>query len=197
VLEIKPGTAVVEQDVLLEPAGALTLLLRDPAGKPLTGVRAARALPRAWSPVVTCKTDVCHAYELEPGKPRMHVFHESRRKLAASLVLRGDEKAPIEVTLRPTGGVKGRLAGRDGTTLAGISVRLTYRDRPAATVIPNELQQAVTGPDGSFSFDTVLPGLVFELSFQRRYTQFNVGALTVGSGETKDLGTLAARSKGE
>jgi hypothetical protein len=201
VLEIQPGTEVVEQDVLLEPATALPLRLRDSAGKPLVGVLATGTPPRDWHQPVTCKTDTCTIYDLEPGKPRLLVFFEPQRNLAAALTLLGDEKSLAPITLRPTGVVKGRLVGADGKPLAGVAVGLNYKDRPAKEVckLAEEFRQVVTGPDGAFVVDRVLPGLPFDLAFRRQRQRFSPAekpeALTVGSGETKDLGDLAVEPR--
>ncbi len=201
VLEIKPGTAVVEQDVLLEPAAALPLRLRDPEGRPLAGVLVAGTPPQDWHAPVTCKTDTCTVYDLEPGKPRLLVFLEPKRKLSATLTLKDDEKAPVAVTLRPAGAVRGRLVGGDGKPLAGVAVSLNYKDRPAEEVhkATEEFRQVVTGADGAFVVDGVFPGLPFDLAFKSRKplaAATKAGARTVASGETKDLGDLAVKPDG-
>jgi hypothetical protein len=204
VLDIKPGTAVVEQDVLLEPASTFAVLLRDPAGKPLTGVVAAGTTAREWFSAVPCETDTCTVYELESARPRLLVFYEPTRKLAAALTLRGDERPPVTVTLRPAGAVKGRLVGGSGEPLAGVTVDLRYKDRPAeeAGKGASPPRQVVTGPDGTFAVDPVLPGLPFELALTRETKRFPltpkaVAALTVVSGETKDFGDLIAKPRGD
>jgi RNA polymerase sigma factor (sigma-70 family) len=198
VLEIKPGTTVIEQDILLEPAAALPLQLRDPAGKPLTGVLATGSSPCEWYPPVTCATDTCTVYDLQPGRPRLVVLFEPIQKLAVALTLRGDEKSAAAVTLRPAGMLRGRLVGADGKPLAGVTVDLNYKDRPAEEIhtIVHRYRQPETGPDGSFALEPVLPGLPFQLSLKRQRTKFFPSAnpaatFTVGPGETKDLGNLA------
>jgi hypothetical protein len=204
VLEIEPGTAVVRQDILLEPATTLQLRLRDTDGKPLTGALAAGTAPRDWFAPVALKTDACTAYDVEPAKRRLLVFFEPNRKLAGSLTLIGDQKSPVVVTLRPAGEVKGRLVGPDGHSLADVAVDLVYKDRPAMEThrIAYQSRQVVTGPDGAFAVDSILPGLPFDLSFKRQQKQFKLtdkpaASLSVTSGETRDLGSLAARAVGE
>jgi RNA polymerase sigma factor (sigma-70 family) len=201
VLHIKPGTAEVRQDVLLEPATALPLLLRDEAGKPLSGVSAAGVSPKDWYPPVRCKTDTCTVYDAAPGKRRLVVLFEPARKLAATLEVKGDEKPPVTVSLRAPGTVKGRLIGTDGEPLAGVSVALHYQNRAAEEIhnVAYADREVVTGLDGSFAADLVLPGVPFKLAFKRQRKEFrltdNPGDwLAIDSGRTKDLGSLTAES---
>jgi RNA polymerase sigma factor (sigma-70 family) len=199
VLEIEPGTAVVEQDVLLEPAPGLPLQLRDPAGKPLAGVYASGISPRARWGQVRCKTDVCHVYDLQPGDPRLLVFYHPTRKLAATLTLKGDEKAPQVVTLQPMATVKGRLVRADGTAAARLSLGLNYWERAAGSM--NDLFRHVqTGADGVFTIDAVLPGLPFHLGgiygVPRQFSfSTNVGGFKAEAGKTKDLGDLPVKTE--
>jgi hypothetical protein len=200
VLEIEAGKAVVEQDVVLEPATRLPVLLRDAAGQPLTGVLATGTPPRALYShfPVTCKTDTCQVYDLEPGKPRLLVLFDPARTLAAAVTLKGDEKAPVTVTLGPTGTLKGRLVGADGEPLAGVTVNLNYQDRQAREVLADErFHQRDAGTDGSFVIESVLPGLAFDLRLTRNRKQVTsdakLSALTVESGRTMDLGKLTGK----
>jgi RNA polymerase sigma factor (sigma-70 family) len=200
VLHIAPGAAVVEQDVRLEPAAVLPVLLRDPEGKPLTGVVAVGipARPLYHYVPVTCKTDTCDVYDLESGKPRRLLLFEPSRKLAAAVTLKGDEKAPLTVTLRPAGTVKGRLVYPDGRPLVGVTVTLNYQDHQvrqmfADTALP---RQGVTGRDGSFAIETAFPGPAFDLEFQVQRTRLAptpkpIPPQSVASGETTDLGNIA------
>jgi RNA polymerase sigma factor (sigma-70 family) len=200
VLDIKPGTTVVEQDILLVPATTLPLQLRDEAGKPVTGVSAAGVSPKDWFPTVKCQTDTCTVYDVEPGKRRLVVLYQPSGKLAASVEPKGDEKPPVVVTFRKPGAVKGRLVGPDGKPLAGVAVGLQYKDRAAEEInnIAYAARQIVTGPDGTFVADTILPGLPFELSFKRntkdlKPTQKPPAALQVEAGQTMDRGDIAVK----
>jgi RNA polymerase sigma factor (sigma-70 family) len=202
VLDIKPGTAVVEQDILFEPAASLSLLMRDAAGKPLAGVLAAGITPQTWYSPITCKTDTCTVSEPHSGKARQLVFLEPNRKLAAVLTLTGDEKPETPVTLRPAGSIKGRLIGGNGEPLASVTVDLNYKSRVAEAMhrTVHQTRQVVTGPDGSFVLDPVIPGLPFELSLNRQRKRYSVveqdtSDLTVGPGEAKDLGKLVVKAR--
>jgi RNA polymerase sigma factor (sigma-70 family) len=196
VLEIKAGSASVEQDILLEPATRLPVHVRDADGKPLTGVRVTGALPRVPYFLVTCKTDVCNVYDLEPGKQRLLVFFAPGRSLAGALSLKGDEKGPQTVSLRPTGSVKGRLVGADGKPLVGVMVALKYKDFYEETFLQKS-RLVLTANDGSFTVNTVFPELPFDVQFhwfvKSVTTAPKLKGLTVDPGQTKDLGDLAGK----
>jgi RNA polymerase sigma factor (sigma-70 family) len=204
VLDTKPGTEVVEQDVILDRASELKVLLRDTAGNALTDVKVAGTRTETYLPWDMCTKDTCTVYNLQSGKTRRLVFFDPARSLAATLTLQGDEKAPLTVTLRPTGTVKGRLVGEDGKPLAGVVVDLNYHDWRAAVLHANPLwhRQLVTGADGSFSIQTVIADVEFDFSFNRlrkqfRITSMSAPALSVQSGKVKDLGDLHLEPLGE
>jgi RNA polymerase sigma factor (sigma-70 family) len=204
VLEVRPATEVVRSDIGLELATSLPLQLRDADGKPLTGVWVAGTTSRDSYPARECKTDVCAAYDVEAGKSRLLVFVEPGRKLAASLTLNGGEKSPVVVTLRPTGAAKGRLVDPNGKPLTGVTVNLNYKDRPAVEIkkIASQARQVVTDADGSFAVDTILPGLPYALSFTRQGKQLDLTTkpavpFSVGSGDTRDLGSFTVKAEDE
>ena len=58
------------------------------------------------------------------------------RKLAGYVVVRGDEKTPIEVEMQPWGVVVGRLIDKDGKPVAGASVHVHHPLQPAPGVRP-------------------------------------------------------------
>jgi hypothetical protein len=130
------------------------------------------------------------------------VLFEPARKLAVVLKWSENDKLPAEVALRPSGSVKGRLLGEDGKPLAGVAVDLDYKDRPAEEIhkIARAFLQAVTGPDGSFTIEPVLPELPYQLSLKRGRKQFTpatkpAAPLAVAPGETKDLGDIAVKER--
>jgi RNA polymerase sigma factor (sigma-70 family) len=168
VLEIKADATEVEQNIELEPAGALEVKIRDADGKPLAntivagqGIRAG-ALPRP------CDTDTCPIFRLEAGKPRLVVFFEPKRKMVGTLTLKGDEKDPV-VTLGPTGSAKGRLLTADGKPAAGVEIVMQYSDRAAddAHAGLNKDTRLITDKDGTFAVDGLVPGIAFHLAFKR------------------------------
>jgi RNA polymerase sigma factor (sigma-70 family) len=198
VLEIKPGAAVVRQDVVLEPANALPVQVTDGAGRPVAGTWAAGVGARDWNPAVRFPTASCTAYHLEPGKPRLLVFHDPAGKLFGLLRLRGDEKGPTVVKLGPGASVKGRLVGDDGAPVAGAAVQLYHHERPAQHI--HELARgprlAETGADGRFQIDQVVPGVKFSLSFSRgprSFGQAGKAEWSAAAGKALDVGDVKVK----
>jgi 5-hydroxyisourate hydrolase-like protein (transthyretin family) len=205
VLQIKPGTAVVHEDIVAEQLPALPVRIQDAAGRPLGGAWVTGMSPdSSWRPERIADTS-CQAYGVEPGKPRLMVFHEPSRKLFGTLRLGGDEKGPDVVRLGPGGRLKGCLTSADGKPLAGVRVEVHYRDRQAAEVHEHvhRATQVVTDAGGSFVIDDLIPGPGFHLYFWKgRHEYGNVKKATdktlrVKAGETLDLGELKVRPPAE
>ncbi len=197
VLDLKPGTSVVQQDILLEPAAVYPLHLRDSAGKALTGVLAAGVSERKWYSPVTCKTDACDVYDLQKGQSRLVALFEPVRKLAAVLTLNGPEKPNHTVTLRPAATIKGRLLDEENQPRGGVEVDLFYQQGPGNAIhrTAHRFRRILTASDGSFVVDSVLPSLEFGLAFRQpgktfELTRISEGNMTLAPGETKDLGNL-------
>jgi hypothetical protein len=199
VLVIKPGTAVVEEDVVVEPASALPVRVADAAGRPLTGTWATGISPENWHRPTRVAGDACSAYHLRPGTPRLMVFYEPARKLLGTLSLRGDEKAPAKVRLGPAGAVKGRLLGEDGRPLAGVAVRVYHRVRAAEEMNEHVHRESLveTGADGKFLIEAVIPGVKFELWPTRGRRTFQAvkqpAEASAEPGKTLDLGDVMVK----
>jgi RNA polymerase sigma factor (sigma-70 family) len=199
VLQIKPGTRLVKQDIILEPATALPVNIEDADGRPVAGALVTGIGPEDWHYPVRVETASCAAYHLE-GKPRLMVFFEPKRKLAGTLRLKGDEKGTAVAKLGPPGSVQGRLVGADRKPLAGVEVRLYFRERAAEEVHAevHRTKLAVTDAAGAFTIDDVLPGLKFELSFgtgRRKFERATKSAepAEVKPGEDKNLGDVPVK----
>ncbi|HTU91599.1 MAG TPA: carboxypeptidase-like regulatory domain-containing protein, partial [Gemmataceae bacterium] len=203
VLEIKPDTKIVKQDIVLERASALPIGIQDAEGKPLPGVLVAGSGPWDWGPgpVISCAEAECTAYQLEAGKPRLMVFFHAQRRLTGTLALKGDEKAAVTVKLGPAGAIKGRLLDADGKALAGVEVDVQYSQYSldAASAVHNTIHRAkqiVTDATGAFTLDELIPQLKFELSFRQgkrrfqRETKPADSAVQVKPGECRDLGAI-------
>jgi hypothetical protein len=194
VLDIKPGTAIVNQDIFVERESVLMVKIRDAEGQPLTGVWASGIRRHA---TIRLPSDSCPAYGVEAGKPRLMVFYEPIKKLAGSLTLKGDEKQPIVAHLGPAGAIKGRLLDADGKPLAGVAVDVHYPDHEAKKIHENvhKAKLAVTDATGVFALDELIPQQKFELTFRRGKQQFKretkpAEAVQVKPGECRDLGAL-------
>ncbi|MHB1421838.1 MAG: sigma-70 family RNA polymerase sigma factor [Gemmataceae bacterium] len=197
VLEIKPGTAVVQQDAVLRRAPGLTVKIEDAEGRPIRGVWATGIGTLGHPPIQIAEAS-CSAYGVKAGKPRQMVFFHTERKIAGTLTLTGNEKQPAVVKLRPMGSVKGRLLDLDGKPLAGVAVDLWYSDTGIHFVHEYIYwnKQIVTDATGAFTLDELVPELKFKLSFHRRKQRFERGTkpgdpdVQVKPGECRDLGAL-------
>ncbi len=84
-----------------------------------------------------------------------------------------------------------------GAPLADATVDVTYKNRPVLDMLSRvePFRQSVTGSDGSFSIDTVLPGLEFRVNPQWKLKRVTRDpkreGLKVESGQTEDLGDLS------
>ena len=85
-------------DLALDPGRALTGTIIDPDGKPLAGVRVSgRRDQGSWEDLPEKMAEFT-VLALDPAKPRLLQFFHPEKKLAASLVVRGDEKRLLTVT---------------------------------------------------------------------------------------------------
>jgi 5-hydroxyisourate hydrolase-like protein (transthyretin family) len=201
VLDIKPRTRLVKQDVVLERASTLAVKVVDGDGRPAAGFWVAGISPQDWHRPVRGAKGACTLYHLEPGKPRLVVIYEPGKKLFGTLRLKGDEKKPAIVRLAPGGVVQGRLLGEDGKPLVGVSVSLYHRERTAEEIKEHVHRTDVveTDGDGKFRIDRMVPGVKFTLWFTRGRRTFE--AVTkqedkaVDSGKSLDLGEMKLKAK--
>src|SRR5262249_27079513 len=124
---------------------------------------------------------------IDPYKPKRRVveFVHDARKLAGFLVLRGDEKGPLQVRLEPWGEVTGRLLTPRGEPLPGVEVSCR-----AGNAYPDK--------DGRFRIEGLTPGRDYTLYVSKEGLglEFVGGGpkdLTLKAGETKDLGDLRVK----
>jgi RNA polymerase sigma factor (sigma-70 family) len=201
------GAESVVCDIQFEPGRELTGRVLGPDGQPLAGALVA-GLTGVWDQPTTLSGSEFRAHALTPDRPRTLTFLHKERKLAGVLVVRGDEKGPPAVTLRPWGVLTGRVLGPDGQPLAGVTVGIAYRDLNVGAL----LMQAMSSPngpparylqtdaDGRFRMEGVVPGESFGVGFSKGFMALEAGRrdqqMTVGPGETKDLGDVRTKAGG-
>ena len=200
VLELKEGTGPVKHDVLLEPAEARSVAVRDQDGKPVKGVLVSGIGP-VGSRAVFVEASTVAAYHLERRVDRLMLFYEPTKKLYGALTLNGDKKDPATVTLAPAGSVTGRLVGANGKPLAGAVVRVRLTDPGADEVVQVATGEtpATTGADGAFRLDALPAGLKFTLSVRLGKWEDELGpyppdpATGLKPGEQRDLGSVTPK----
>jgi RNA polymerase sigma factor (sigma-70 family) len=187
--------------------------LIDPDGQPLAGALAA-GLRHDWLtdgdwPLSTAEFTVLG---LDPARPRLLCFVHPDRKLAGSVVVRGDEQNPVTVRLQPWGTVSGRLLDANGkpiknARLAFVSVPVGKPDlpRPLDTGLHviyrsayEPSQDPQTDAEGRFRIERIVPGLKYNLArydpdgavdfAEIKWTGLAFSNLVLKPGETKDLG---------
>jgi RNA polymerase sigma factor (sigma-70 family) len=198
VLDIKPGTAVIHQDIFLERASALEVTIQDAEGRPVAGVWATDFTAQRFIGPLWIEDATFPVYDLEKRKPRLLVCYAPKGKLAGCRKLQGDEKPPLVMKLGATGSIKGRLLDTEGQPLAGVVVDVSYQEGEANKLnqIMSGTKQIVTDADGAFAIDELIPDLKFEILVRRgnqRYEREDKGAETtiqLKPGESRDVGAI-------
>jgi hypothetical protein len=167
---------------------------------PVAGTWVAGLGPEDWHRPVHIRGDHCPAYDLQPGKPRLLVVHDPKGKRFGTLRLKGDEKGPLTVKLGPAGAVKGRVVDADGKPLAGVTVRLYLRERPAEEIHDHAHRDrpVETDADGKFVIDEVVPGVKFGLLFSRGKRTFRPAdrlEKPAPAGKALDLGDVKVKAE--
>ncbi len=189
----EPGAESISLDLQVDPGRTTTGVVVDPDGKPLEGATSSRLAPSIWTGQVPMDSPRFEARGLNPAEPRRACFYHEGRKLAGSVVLRGDEAGPITVRLEPWGSAIGRLVDREGRPRK----RGTLKDPGIASVgigqgflpqsVPIELDA-----DGRFRIERLVPGLPY-MAHHWEGTKL-LGRvfrdLRVAPGEVKDLGDV-------
>ena len=204
-------------DFVLDAGGIVKGRVVGPDGQPLPGVLAAGLrhdwyIDADWPPLT--KTGEFTARGLDPKHPRLLCFTHWEKKLAGSVVLRGDEKVPVTVELQPWVTVSGRLLDADGKPIKNATLRFTELPR-GRTGQPRALDVGLhviarvggkpnsdprTDEEGRFKIEALVPGLKYNLALvdERGATEFEqikweglvFARLVFQPGQTKDLGDV-------
>jgi hypothetical protein len=205
VAEVNPekGAESVTCDLVLDPGRTHKGTVVGPDGKSLTGVRVTGLGVEIDQGVDLDKSSEFTVQAPKPGQPRLLQFTHRDRKLAGSLVVRGDEKSALTVKLEAAGALTGQFVTHDGKPLAELELSsLTYEGILGLTDSkePNLTLGAFprgfrTDRDGKFRIDGLAPGLKYGVALLKGTAILLADghaatAVTVKSGETKDLGVL-------
>jgi RNA polymerase sigma factor (sigma-70 family) len=194
VLEAKATDTELTVDIDLEPATKTTVKVVDADGKPVDGCKATGVTHIEFAHPTAVAGDTLTVYNLDlpmpdsvdmamkkpkekPGR-LLAVYHE-KRKLVGTLTLTPADKNPV-VTLAAPGSVTGRVVGKDGKPLVGLTVHLRHTRREVSEAYRglNGLVSVVTDANGEYRFDGVFPGQEFQLSFFRGKQRYGPEHLT-------------------
>jgi RNA polymerase sigma factor (sigma-70 family) len=195
-------------DLALVPGMTLSGTVVDADGKPLSGVRI-RGLshPELWDePEADGKFTV---KDVKPEEPRLIQFLHTEKKLAGSVVVRGDEKN-LTVKLEAAAVLTGRFVTSEGKPLAELQIvpitmppladpRMPPKFDTTAGSFPRGVR---TDKDGRFRIEGLAGGLKYKLAVWRGAFVLSpdgaqAKAMTLKAGETKDLGELRVKLPGE
>ena len=127
---------------------------------------------------------------LPAGRYRLDFFHRGR-KLAGSLVLKGDEKGDLTVKLQPWGTVVGRVVDEEGKPRTDVEIFSTIRERPDPERGDLEDKPTVDA-QGRFRIEGLVPGVKYDAlgDSPNKANGPILKGVQVGPGEVKDLGDI-------
>lgn len=169
----------------------------DPEGKPLAGVQVLGLFAQGRREPLA--SPAFEAVALDPERPRRLLFLHFERKLAGSIVLRGDEVEPVIVKLQPCAAVTGRILDAEGKPVAGVQVIFQLMNERLLSAEYSNLMKSKsktiqTDTEGRFRVEGIPAGMsIFFGAFDKqRPTYFThlVKKLTLSPGQIKELGDL-------
>jgi hypothetical protein len=208
-VNVPEGAESISAEVVLDPGRTLAGTVLGPDAKPLAGV-VANGLDESmhwytrWTPA-PLKTAEFTVTGLDGTRPRLVQFAHLEKGLAGFLLLKGDEKGPLTITLGPAGMLVGRVLTREGRPAVGGYVESINTDwYTADRVIPNPPDFGSfprirwTDAEGNFRVEGLAPGLKYDLfyhsgSFVQRIGPPAAETVAVKPGEVRDLGDLKVR----
>jgi RNA polymerase sigma factor (sigma-70 family) len=208
----KPNDEPVKVKFVLDAGRIVKGKILDPEGRPLSGALAA-GLRHDWyqdadGPLKTADFTVLG---LQPDRPRLLCFVHKDKKLAGRVVVRGDEKTPVEVKLQPWATVSGRLLDAKGKPIPKATLEFTEipvhkpgQSRSLDTglhVITHIAGQPSLDPrtdeQGRFRIERLMPGLKYNLALYdareaepAKWQGLVFDKLILKAGETRELGDV-------
>src|SRR5262249_26290111 len=139
-------------DIVLDPGKTVKGRLAGPDGKPVAGALAfgltAIMTTEPWmndqpEHITRLKGADFTAFGVNVREPRPVVFLHPEKNLGKLIVVRGNEKEPLEVRLEPLGTATGRLIDSKGKPAVGIvlspSIDVDRIDRKSRKDLPGDL----------------------------------------------------------
>jgi RNA polymerase sigma factor (sigma-70 family) len=180
--EINPndGDRSIRVEFKLDAGRIVTGKLIGPDGNAVTGAWVAPLRTDFWflDSASALKSEMFSAIGIDPARPRLLCFVQREKKLAGSIVVRGDETAPVTVHMQPWATISGRLLDANGKPITNARMIFTEvphgkPDRPMsidtglhvvlrAVGTPN--LDPKTDGNGRFHADSLVPGLKYNLA---------------------------------
>jgi RNA polymerase sigma factor (sigma-70 family) len=200
---IKPATDATEltADFALDPGVRRRGRLLDPDGRPLSGAEAVNLTPPS-APAAALPGAEFTAEALSPARPRRLLFWHRDRKLAGTVVLRGDEPEPVTVTLRPLAALTGRAVRKTGEPLAGYAVEVDAWPQLELREHDKQLGRpaVVTDQEGRFRVADLPAGVPLNFMVfapKSRYGVIRRTKIVLEPGKARDFGALRAQLEDE
>ncbi len=181
----------VDLELEVDPGRTVSGTIVDPDGLPVTGDVEIRTLDvfqgRQWPPGDPPKFAVAGL----PSGPYRLDFVQRGRKLAGSLILRGDENAGLVARLQPWGTVTGRVVDEDGRPRTDVEISSGW-GRPDPERGGLESKPTVDS-EGRFRIEGLVPGVKYDASGHSSANAYGpiLAGVQVGPGEVRDLGDIA------
>jgi RNA polymerase sigma factor (sigma-70 family) len=193
-----PGAASVPAELVCDPGRTQTVTVLDPDGRPLPGT-IVDGLGVFWShSFAPQESATVTVRACSPEQPRVLIIRHLGKKLAARVVVRGDEPGPVTVKLQPWASVEGHVVDAGGRPAAGKPVRVFDLDEPnffqAEESFSYEEKPVLIDRDGRFRAEGLVPGRRYRLD---RPLSERSRAWTARPGEVEDLGELRSRGGSE
>jgi hypothetical protein len=185
-VEIKPlkETALLVQDIEIDPGKTVTGKIVGPDGEPVAGVLVggtSQNFPTAEFRIPA----------IDPKRPKTLYLFQYEKKLGTALHIKGDESMPLTVKLQKCATLTGRLLDEDGQPRAGVELMGKNVDGNFYGFFGG----GKTDKDGRFKIEGIMPGVKVGLATSKpgTITGTVVEQITLKPGETIDLGDVKSK----
>jgi protocatechuate 3,4-dioxygenase beta subunit len=200
IIEPAEGAESIEMEFQFEPAQWVFGKVVDLEGKPATNVSGWPTEAPDPRPFVLPDGRFT-AQALDQAGPRLLAFTDEDRKLAAAILLTGDEAQPLVVRLRSWAALNGRVVDAVGKPRSGLDVGLLSTEKPYIGLGHLPVGgNTKTDAAGRFRVDVPFADVTMAMRFLRKdgsvlETPRAVSELKLRPGETRDLGDIVVKEK--